>query len=175
MRIATRDFGLFVALTLLSFAIACSKSQKSDEVKSEAAPSVDHVSSLATSPPNHFLHKTFTLKSYEKFDFIVPAHTIKPTLHGNFVSFSQVNGSGITSNQNANIDLMLLNDQEFDDFSHGRSGSTTYETEPSYNQVVDFAVPATHELQQRYSLVFRNTPGGLKSKFVKADFTISFE
>jgi hypothetical protein len=175
MRIATRDFGLFVVLTLLSFAIACSKSQKSDGAKSEAAPSVDHVSSLATAPLNHFLHKTFTLKSYEKFDFIVPAHTIKPTLRGNFVSFSKVNGSGMTSNQNANIDLMLLTDQEFDDFSHGQSGSTTYEAEPSFNQVVDFAVPATHEQPQSYSLVFRNTPGGQKSKFVKADFTISFE
>jgi hypothetical protein len=162
-------------LAFLSLTIACSKSEKPQQSQTNAVPSVDHVSSVASSPPNHFLHKTFTLQGYEKFNFTVPAHTIRPTLRGSFVSFSQVNGAGITSNKNANVELMLLNDQEFDDFVNSRSGNTTYATDPSFNQVVEFAVPATYDQPQNYSLVFRNPPGGPKSKLVKADFTISFQ
>jgi hypothetical protein len=174
MRIATPGFRLSVALFVLCFGFACSKNQVSQESHADAVAPLDRVSATLLPPENHFLHKTFTLKTYEKFDFTVPAHSNRPTLHGSFVSFSQGNG-GITSNANANVELMLLNGQEFDDFIHKRSGSTTYAGEPSFNQEVGFAVPSTHEQPQNYSLVFINTQGGPKSKVVKADFTVSFE
>jgi hypothetical protein len=70
---------------------------------------------------------------------------------------------------------MLLNEQEYDDFKQGRLGNATDDLDASHNQNVGWRVPSTLENAQKYHLVFSNLPGGAKTKFVKADFTISFE
>jgi|HubBroStandDraft_6_1064221.scaffolds.fasta_scaffold115773_1 hypothetical protein len=164
---------LLIAGLLLSQG-ACSKKQPAQEVQDEGT-SVDHIVVSKTPPSNNFLHKTFTVTAYEESSFSVPAHIIKPVLHGSFVSFAKNKNGDMLSNQSADVDLLLLNDEEFDDFTHNRQGTATYTLDPSHSQAVTYAVPATVDRPQTYHLVFRNSPGGSHSKLVKADFTISLE
>jgi len=41
-------------------------------------------------------------------------------LHGSFVSFAKNRNGDLLCNQSADVDLLLLNDEEFDDFEHSR-------------------------------------------------------
>ncbi len=173
MKIAGGFPGLLVAGLLLGF-VGCSKSQPAPEVQDQGA-SVDHIVVSKTQPANNFLNKTFPVKTYEEFSFPVPAHMVKPVLHGSFVSFAKNKNGDLLSNQSADVDLLLLTDEEFDDFAHSRQGTATYTVDPSHSQRVTFAVPATVDRPQTYHLVFRNSPGGAHSKVVKADFTLSLE
>jgi hypothetical protein len=70
--------------------------------------------------------------------------------------------------------LLLLNQQEFDEFLHGQPQSVTYELDSSHNQLVDWRVPMTYGEPQTYHLIFGNSEGA-GIKFVEADFTVSFE
>ncbi len=172
----TRYFAwLVVGSTLLVCFSGCSRNQPAQESQPGAADSVDHVVYTKPVPPVNFLHNTFTVKTYETFDFSVPAHIVRPVLHGSFESFAKSSKCDLLSNQSADIDLLLFNDQEFDDFTHSRQGSASYTVEPAHSQSVDYSVTSTVAQPQKYHLVFRNSPGGAHSKIVKADFTISFE
>jgi hypothetical protein len=167
---------LLMAALLLSLA-ACSKSQPEAGAQdaSDQPASVDHVVLSKAPPPNNFLHKTFAIKTSEEFAFQVPSHSVKPALHGSFVSFAKNKSGDLLSNETANVDLLILNDQEFDDFSHSKQGSATYTVDPSHSQTVTYTLHPTVSDAENYHLVFRNSPGGPRSKLVKADFTISFE
>jgi hypothetical protein len=155
---------LLVAVLLWSLA-GCSKSQPAPDATQDQGASVDHIVVSKTPPSTNFLNKTFP----------VPAHTIRPMLHGSFVSFAKNKNGDLLSNQSADIDLLVLNDEEFDDFSNSRQGTATYTVDPAHSQTVTYAVPSTVDRPQTYHLVFRNSPGGAHSKLVKADFSISLE
>jgi hypothetical protein len=164
---------LLIGALLLSLA-ACSKSQPERDAPNQA-PSVDHVVVSKSQPPNNFLDKTFAVKASEEFAFQVPSHSVKPVLHGSFVSFAKNKSGDLLSNETANVDLLILNDQEFDDFSHSKQGSATYSVDPANSQTVTYTLHPTVDNAENYHLIFRNSPGGAHSKLVKADFTISFE
>jgi hypothetical protein len=172
----TKRLPWFLLVVLLSLA-ACSKSQR--EPDSQDAPdqsaSVDHVVLSKAPPPNNFLHNTFAIKTSEEFAFQVPSHCVKPVLHGSFVSFAKNKTGDLLSNETANVDLLILSDQEFDDFSHSKQGSATYTVDPTHSQTVTYTLHPTVNDPGNYHLVFRNSPGGARSKLVKADFTISYE
>ena len=170
----TRGPARLLLVSLLLSLGGCSKNQPTPEAQDQGA-SVDHIVVSKTPPSNNFLHKTFAVKTYEEFAFPVPAHIVKPMLHGSFVSFAKNRNGDLLCNQSADVDLLLLNDEEFDDFEHSRQGTATYTLDPSHSQIVTYAVPATVDRPQTYHLVFRNSPGGSHSKLVKADFTISLE
>jgi hypothetical protein len=125
--------------------------------------------------PENFLHKVFSVSNHTQFEFVVPPHQRNARLHGDFRSFTKRGDPDSTSDKAADVDLILLNEQEFDDFLHGRPGSSTCELDPAHNQMVDWRVPTTYGESQTYHLVFSNSAGGTKIKFVKADFTVSFE
>jgi hypothetical protein len=170
----TRKCLFILAIGLLSFFGACSKSQPDVENQNQLAP-IDHVGASKPLAPINFLHKTFTVKTHEAFEFNVPAHIIRPALRGTFESFAKNAAGDLLSNQNADVDLLILNDQEFDDFLHNRQGHATYTVDPSHSQTVTYAVHSTVVDAQKYHLVFSNSPGGARIKLVKADFTVSFE
>jgi hypothetical protein len=167
---------VLIGALLLSLA-ACSKSQP--DPNAQGAPdqgaSVDHVVLSKAAPPNNFLHQTFAVKASEEFAFQVPSHSVKPVLHGSFVSFAKSKAGDLLSNETANVDLLILNDQEFDDFSHSKQGSATYTVDPAHSQTVTYTLHPTVNDAEDYHLVFRNSPGGARSKLVKADFTVTFE
>lgn len=148
----------------------CSRKQEPQE----AVAAVDRIVASTPRPPNNFLHKTFPVTAYVKFEFEVPPHVINPRLHGSFQSFVKGSG-GLISNESANVDMLLLNENEFEEFARGRQGSATQTVDPSYSQAVDFALSSTLGEPEKYYFVFRNSPGGSRTKIVKADFTVSFE
>ena len=136
---------------------------------------VDHPVYLLSEESKNFLHRVFPVKKYAQFAFVVPPHQGHPTLRGVFQSFTNRDDPNSTSDRTADVDLMLLNDQEFDQFRHGQLESATYELDPAHNQTVDWGVPASFGEPQKYHLVFSNSDGNTGIKFVKADFTVSFK
>lgn len=136
---------------------------------------VDHPVYLKSEVPRNVLHKIFPLNKYAQFSFVVPPHQGHPRVHGDFQSFTKRDAPNSTSNNTADVDLMLLNDQEFDEFRHGQMQSTTRELDPAHNQMVDWSVPPTYDEPQQYHLVFSNSDNATGPKFVKADFTVSYK
>ena len=169
-----RRFPWLLTSALLLFLTGCSKSQPAPQGDDHPA-SVDHIVASKPNPPINFLHKTFTVKTDAEFPFTVPAHVVKPVLQGSFVAFAKNKSGDLLSNQSADVDLLLMNDQEFNDFSQSKQGTATYTLEPSYGQSVAYRILGTVSDPQTYHLVFRNSPGGAHSKVVKADFTVTFE
>jgi hypothetical protein len=145
--------------------------QMSEELVEVSTPlPADHVALDPTPSPNHFLHKRFALKTYSEFPFVVPPNQACPRLHGLFRSW--VDGRGMKDA--VDVDLLLLNDREFEDFRQGRAGNSTYSVEAAHNQAVDYAIASTTGERRSYHLVFR-APEGSRNTIVDADFTLGFE
>lgn len=125
--------------------------------------------------PEHFLHRVFSLRDHTQFSFVIPPHQANTRLRGTFRSFTKRSDPDSTSDRTADVDLLLLNQQEFDEFLHGQPQSVTYELDSSHNQLVDWRVPMTYGEPQTYHLIFGNSEGGAGIKFVEGDFTVSFE
>lgn len=158
------------------------KEAKSSQLQRDAAlrrepQGVDHFVRVESveARPEYSLHRMFPVSDYSQFPFVVPPRQGNTRLRGTFRSFTKRGAPDSTSDRTADVELMLLNDQEFDEFLHSRLQSATYELDPSHNQAVDWRVPTTFEGSQTYHLVFSNSAGGVKRKFVEADFTLSFE
>jgi hypothetical protein len=136
---------------------------------------IDHIALSYPAKSRNFLHSVFPVSTSAQFAFEVPPHTWNPRLNGTFRSYTERSAPDSSSDRTADIDVMLLNEKEYDDFRHGRQGNATYDLYAAHNQSVGWRVPSTLENAQQYHLVFSNLPGGAKTKFVKADFTISFQ
>ena len=162
--------GVLVAGLLLA-TVGCSKNVPPQEGPVE----VDRLVHLTANPPKNFLHQTFEVQGYKAFEIEVPSHSARPRLHGTFQSFVKNDTGSMVSNESANLDLVLLNEEEFAEFRKGKQGTATYTLDPTYDQMVDCALASTMDQPRTYYLVFRNSPGGPKVKFVKADFTASFD
>jgi hypothetical protein len=134
---------------------------------------IDHPVYIEPGKPKHFLHNVFSVNKHAQFAFLVPPHQGNARVRGNFRSFTKRNDPN-SSDRTADVDLLLLNDQEFNEFLHGQLQSVTYELDSAHNQIVDWRVPTTYGEPQTYHLVFSNS-GGAKTKFIEADFTVSFE
>jgi hypothetical protein len=156
-------------LALLLLLAGCSKQQPR-----EAVNSLDHVDSTRKKPIN-FLHKTFPVKKYAQFAFEVPVHTVIPRLHGTFKSFIKRSGEDSISDDSADIDFILMNPDQFADFSQGHGGGTAmYTVDPTHDHEVEFLLPPTQAEPATYYVVFRNSPGGAALKYVEADFSLTF-
>jgi len=136
---------------------------------------IDHPLYAAAQQPKNFLHKVFQVSNRAQFMFLVPAHQGNTRLRGTFRSFTKRSDPDSTSDRTAALDVLLLNEEEFNEFLHGPPRSVTYELDSANNQTVDWWVPTTYGESQTYHLVFSNSAGGAKIKFVEADFTVSFE
>jgi hypothetical protein len=164
--------GLLIVLLVLF--CGCSKKANPPQ-EPETTLAVDRLVHSSSEESKNVVHGVFSLSKYEQFAFVVPPHQSFPRLHGDFRSFTKRRDPDSSSDKTADVSLMLLNEQEFNDFLQGRPGGTTYELTPAHDQTVDWQVPHTLDQSQQYHLVFSNSGGGPKTKFVKADFTISFQ
>lgn len=135
---------------------------------------IDHFALTALVLPQVLVHKTFPVRHYAKFEFVVPAHIHNPRLRGSFQSLVK-SGGGSSTGQAADIDLLLLDEQAFNDFVHGESGSPTEAAGPSDSQQVEWGLASTFDEPSKYYLVFVNPADGQQTRFVQADFTVSFE
>jgi len=124
------------------------------------------------------VHKTFAVTSPAKFPFEIPPHAANPQLHGTYRSF--VKQSGVQSSRvessdgDADVDLLLMNDQQYSDFLGGHPADTVYSVNASHAQDVRFGLPATFDRPMQYYLIFRNSSSGPGKKFVQADFRVDF-
>jgi hypothetical protein len=115
------------------------------------------------------VHGAFKVVTYTKFEFEVPAHSITPRLEGSFES-----ALATQSAAPGNIDLLIMTRDEFEDFTHGHSGTSRYSVMGSPGQTVAYELPSTLDSPQKYFVVFRNPAGKGSPRGVKADLTASF-
>ena len=107
---------------------------------------------------NDFAQNLFITTS-ASFPFEIPAHAATPHLHGNYKSFvKQI--SADAGDDGANVDFLILKEDQYVDFAHGHAGEALFSADASHDQDVDFSLPASQDQPQKYYLVFRNSPGG---------------
>jgi hypothetical protein len=131
----------------------------------------DRVSASPVGTSASVLQKTFNLKVSAVFPFEIPAHAAQPHLHGIFESFvGQVHGA---SDDSANIDFLIMNEDQQADFAGNRAGEALFSVEASHNQAVNFDLPSSMSHPVKYYLVFRN-PQATVGKIVEANMRVDF-
>ncbi len=157
---------------MLAGVSGCNK-QQPPPVKETINP-LDHVDSTHTRPIN-FLHKTFTVKKHAEFPVEVPPHTVIPRIHGTFQSFIPRGGDDKLSDDSTDVRFLLMNVDQFSDYSRGQGGGTAlYTVDATHDHEVEFVLPPTADAPAKYYVVFVNAPGGRAVKSVTADFNLSF-
>ena len=159
--------GLVIVLASLPY---CSKKPAPID---EGPSKLDRIDSSAVPPPKRFLHKTFSMKEYQAYAIEVPARIVRARVEGSFQSSIVSSGSEPISDESTAVELMLMNAEQFDDFTHRRGATSTYAVEPSFSQQVEIDLPPTQDDPVKYFLVFRNAPGGAP-RSVQADFSLTF-
>lgn len=162
--------GLTGALLLAS--VACTKDEPPPVAAVHTVAPSDHVAPSPVGTTQTVLQKTFNLKTTAAFPFEIPAHATEPHLHGIFESFVG-QGHG-TSDDSANIDFLIMNEQQQSDFASGHESETLFSVEGSHNQAVNFDLPASLGQPVKYYLVFRNPTDGKASRVVEANFRVDF-
>jgi hypothetical protein len=138
----------------------------------EPSPS-DHIAPSPAGTSAAIVHKTFSVISAAKFLFEVPPHAANPQLKGSYRSFLQQSG-GQSSDESADMDLLLMNNQQYDDFLHGGTPDVIYSVDSSHDQEVSFGLPATMNQPAQYYLVFRTSSHRPGKTEVQADFRVDF-
>jgi len=130
----------------------------------------DHVAPSPVGTTQTVLEKTFKLSTSSVFPFEIPAHAVQPHLHGIFQSFvGQVHGA---SDDTANIDFLIMNEEQESNFAGNRPSEALFTVESSHNQAVNFDLPASMNQPVKYYLVFRNPQKS--GRVVEANFRIDF-
>ena len=166
--------GLASALIGISFllAAACTTQQRPARPPARPVLPSDRVAPSPVGTTQTVLEKTFNLKTTATFPFEIPPHAFQPHLHGLFESFvGQVHG---VSDDTANIEFLILNEEQDADLAHGHSSEALFSVEDSHNQAVNFDLPPSMNLPVKYYLVFRNPNGNKVSKVVEANFRVDF-
>lgn len=133
----------------------------------------DHIAPSPVGTGSEIVRKTFAVTSTAKFLFEVPPHAASPQLHGTYRSFARDSGLQ-SSDESADVDLLLMNDQQYADFLSGHPSDTVYSVDASHNQDVNFGLPSTMDRPAHYYLIFRNNAGTSSKKVVQADFRVDF-
>lgn len=143
----------------------------------EAAPAQpvasDHVGGSVVGSSVRILHQAFRVRSAVQMAFIVPAHAATPRLRGSYESFFKHAGAQ-GSDTDAQIELLVLNEQQFADFLNKRAGEAAFSAEDAHAQEVNTSLPPTVNQPEKYHLIFRNNARGPEWKFVRADFHMEF-
>jgi hypothetical protein len=165
----TRALRCIFAAAVLGLAASSCEQQKTPA----PAPAPVHRDPAPSPAPTDLsvVQKTFTLKTSVVVPFEIPAHAIRPHLHGLYTSFvGDVHGE---SGSAANIDFLVLNGDQYEDFQKGRPSEALFSVEASHNQAVNFDLPASMDQAVKYYLVFRGSSGDAK-KTVEANFKVDF-
>lgn len=144
----------------------------------------DHVGDSPVGTSREILNKTFRVNGIVDLPFEIPAHAATPTLKGTYRSFVKESPTGsqsaaparasVSSDAVADVDFLVLNEQQFGDFLNGRPGDAIFSADSAHDGEVNFSLPPTLAKSTWYYLVFRNgSPGGDK-KIVQADFRVDF-
>lgn len=167
-----------LALTLIvSFGLStlpgCNR--KPQTATSEESGSFDHVSRGVHLDPVQVTHGISKMQTALKFPFDVPAHVITPRLEGEFSSFIQGSAGEHIADESADVELMVMTEEQYDAFEHKRSAESVYAIEPSHDHGVSIALPATQNTPVHYFAVFRRNSAGKEPIWVKSDLKAEFE
>lgn len=121
----------------------------------------------------HILHRTFPVSRLVHVAFDIPPHAVTPHLRGTFSSYAQ-GAAGPSHDENANVDMLLMNEQQYAAFAAGHDPEVLLISDTSHYQDINFDLAPSNDQSVKYHLVFRNTQGGAAKKLVKADFTVDF-
>ncbi|HKH99765.1 MAG TPA: hypothetical protein VJ999_11715 [Candidatus Sulfotelmatobacter sp.] len=154
---------------LLLGSVACTKEQP---VPAPTTFPSDRVAPSPVGTNQIVLQKTFALKGTATFPFEIPAHAAQPHLHGSFQSFvREVHGA---SDETANIDFQVLNEEQQAAFASNRPSEALFSVEGSHNQEINCDLPASMNQPAKYYLVFRSSDGSRGSRVVEAGFRVDF-
>lgn len=158
-----------IALLICS-QFACNKPEAPAKPKPDVLESVAPRSS--PSEPLSVLDKTFEVKTSASFSFELPAHSAQPHLHGVFESFlGKAHGP---SNEAANIDFVIMNEEQQTEFANNHPSDSMFSVEESHNQAVNLDLPPTITQPVKYFLIFQNPRGSKTHKVVQANFRVDF-
>jgi hypothetical protein len=152
--------------------LACKRAPQQD-VNEES--SLDHVSQGPRLAPQRVTHGISKLDKFQKFPFDLPAHALTPRLQGNFSSFMQGTGGARISDESADVELMVMSEEQYDAFTQHRSAESLYAIDPSHDHAVSIALPATQADAMHYYAVFRRSTDGKSPIWVNADLNVVFE
>lgn len=156
-----------LGVSVAALGIGCNKQEAAPV--SDAVPS-DHVAASPVGTNQTVLAKTFNLRVSATFPFEIPAHAVQPHLHGIFQSFAgQAHGA---SDETANIDFLILNEEQQGQMASNRPSDALMSVESSHSQSVNFDLPPSMNQPVKYYLVFRNSDKG--NKVVEANFRVDF-
>jgi hypothetical protein len=141
--------------------------QQSFDRASSAASAMDHVAAAPDTAEVHLISQPFSVKAYQAFPFVVPAHMIHPRLHGQFQTLSGANAA-------KTVDVLLMKEHDYDEFAQQRPSDAVSFQQGASGGTIDWIVPPTILDAQKYYLVFVNSNEDSATS-VNADFTISFE
>jgi hypothetical protein len=158
-------------ITLLLFA-ACNRGPK-QELQDEGS-SLDRVAQGPRLAPQRVTHGLSKLDKSQKFTFEVPPHALTPRLQGNFTSFVQGKDGARISDEDADVELLVMTEEQYDAFTNRRSAESLYAIEPSHDHGVSIALPPTQETGSHYYAVFRRTTDAKSPIFVNADLSVEF-
>ncbi len=119
------------------------------------------------------LHKTFSVATTARFLFEIPAHATNPQLRGTYKSFLR-QGGDTSTDSDANVEFLLMNENQCMDFLRGRRADVVYFVESSHSQQIDIELAPTYDKAAPYCLVFRNRAAGTPKKIVQADFSVDY-
>ncbi len=157
---------------MLSKVIGCNNGPKRDLNEDS---SLDHVSQGPRLPSQRVAHGISKLDKYEKFPFEIPPHALTPRLRGDFKSFMQGAGGARIADESADVELMVMSEEQYDAFIHKRSAESLYVIEPSHDHGVSIALPMTQADGVHYYVVFRRTIDGKSPVWVNADLNVEFD
>jgi hypothetical protein len=117
------------------------------------------------------LHKRFALKHIAHVRFEIPPHALTPRFSGTFQSLV---GGEPSRDESANVDFLLMNEEQYSDFARGRDPDPLYIADTTHFRDISIDLSPSRDQAVRYYLVFRNSPGGADEKTVEADFRVDF-
>src|SRR5262249_32057370 len=88
-------------------------------------------------PEQQIVHKTFSVQKYESFEVQIPPHCLRPRLHGDFRAFRYGEQGNRASDEAASVDVLLMDEQQFNDFVHGPGDATTRAEQNTYERQID--------------------------------------
>lgn len=136
---------------------------------------LDRISQGPKLPPQKVTHGLARLDKVQKLPFDVPPHQLTPRLQGSFSSFVQGEGGARISDESADVELMVMTEDQYEAYIHKRSAESMYAIEPSHDHGVSIALPATQGDGAHYFAVFRRNNDAKTPVWVNADLSVAFD
>jgi hypothetical protein len=140
----------------------------------EPAATSDLVLHTAGATEQVLLKQTFSVQKNKIFRFEIPARTNHPLIQGTFRSFAGSNSAGAEKTK-ADVELMLMDEDQYQDFLKGKLEETVNTITPSSDAEVHWQLSTTLDTPQPYYFVFLNPQKMPPTVSVETDFKVSSE